>query len=93
MNGLGAAPALAEPEPDETDPADAVWAAVSAVQVSRRMQKRKFAAALVASAAEEGERSRLSPHHRVPRTPMLWTERMRLSDNAFGRRYRMPKIL
>ena len=39
----------------------------------------------------ERERERKTIHARVPRTPMVWSERMRLSDGAFRRRCRMPK--
>lgn len=59
--------------------------------VLRRRAKKRKAVALLASMDHPGERERNTTHARVPRTPMVWSERMRLSDGAFRRRYRMPK--
>ena len=59
--------------------------------VLRRRAKKRKAVALLASMDHPGERERNSIHARVPRTSMVWSERVRLSDGAFRRRYRMPK--
>ena len=59
--------------------------------VLRRRAKKRKLVALLASTEHPGERERKTIHARVPRTPVVWSERMRLSDGAFRRRYRMPK--
>lgn len=65
---------------------------VAVAHLRQRALRKRKAAVFLASEADNPERDRHVKHTPVPRVPMVWSDRLRvLSDNAFKRRYRMPK--